>query len=340
MKLRAYIHHKRAERYSDCQDCFGVNSESNRIAISDGMSQSIYPQWWAKILVDAYLNKGTLPIDLECYQKIWQEKVNDEILKRESDGKDPWRLKNSVAEKSGAGATLCGITWSTNSWRCECLGDSCLITVNHNYELHFHTSQVGEFGNHPDYYDSFGDGKGNVQYFSGNFNDMIVMLLVTDPFSELFQKYETDKDFIKNRIAEILSMSDHKSFVELVEMWRDKFDMHNDDSTLIILDDFDCIKLDYINIDNLEQLCQEEQNVELSHEDSIFLVSEIGTQKNTIAYSEALTANKDVNTILINAFTEWLNHYCGKMSNSKIKNALWNLVQPIVKEFIKMDKNK
>ncbi len=258
MELRAYIYHKRAEKYSDCQDCFGVNADSNRIAISDGMSQSIYPQWWAKILVDAYLEKGTIPSDILSYQKEWQAQLNAEILRREADGKDPWRLKNSVAEKSGAGATLCGLSWSTNEWTCECLGDSCLIVISKDYELKFITSQVGEFGNHPDYYDSFGEGKGNVCRISGDFNDKVAMLLVTDPFAELFRMHETDAGFVKDRISEILALSSHQSFIDLVETWRDKFNMHNDDSTLIILNNFDNDNLRVIHRDNLIELKEQE----------------------------------------------------------------------------------
>jgi len=76
MEIRAFIYHKEAEKYSDCQDYFEISSQNNRIAVSDGMSQSIYPQWWAEILAKAYIQTGAIPRELASYQEIWQNKLN------------------------------------------------------------------------------------------------------------------------------------------------------------------------------------------------------------------------------------------------------------------------
>lgn len=344
MKIRAYIYHKRAERYCDCQDYFGITPENNRIAISDGMSQSIFPQWWAKILVNAYLEKGIAPNDIKRYQKIWQEKVNQEISTREKLGNNPWRLKNSVAEKSGAGATLCGFSWLHDAWQCECLGDSCLIAVKKNHDLRFYSSQIGEFGNHPDYYDSFGVGKGEVKKFSGKFSESEILLLVTDPFSELFQKHSTEINFIKDRIAELLTLSDHKSFVDLVENWRDKFNMHNDDSTLIVLDNLNETGINSMHIDDLNQLCTTEYNDGITTICSSFLTKgaqNTQTEQNpTIEDPKSQKGDKDATEILLEAFKDWLNIYSGKMKLNRINDSLLNIVKPIVKEYLKTAKNK
>ena len=61
MKLKAYITHKKAEKYSDCADYFGICPPQKRVAVSDGVSQSIMPLEWAKILVSAYLDKSWEP---------------------------------------------------------------------------------------------------------------------------------------------------------------------------------------------------------------------------------------------------------------------------------------
>ena len=241
MKVKAYIYHKRAEKYSDCQDCFGINLQNNRIAVSDGMSQSIFPQWWAQILVDYYLENGEFPEDILPLQKEWQRKLLAEIKQREKEAitnpkRDPWRLKNLLAEKSGAGATLCGLTMGENEWTCECLGDSCVITINCDYTLTIYSSQVGEFDNHPDYYDSFGNGRGKPIKREVA-KDVKAVLLVTDPFAELLQLNENNREFIKSRYEELQRLTTHESFSELVEKWRDEFGMHNDDSTLVLIED-------------------------------------------------------------------------------------------------------
>ena len=43
MKIRAFITHKLREHYSECQDRFCINSDNHAIAVSDGMSQSVFP---------------------------------------------------------------------------------------------------------------------------------------------------------------------------------------------------------------------------------------------------------------------------------------------------------
>jgi len=259
MKVKAYIHHKRAEKYCDCQDCFGIDFQNNRIAVSDGLSQSHYQRWWAKILVDAYLKVGHIPTDILPYQKKWQNRFVREIQERESRGANPWRQKNWLAEKSGAGATLCGFSWDSDKWTCECLGDSCVIIINDDYTLDFHTSQIGKFGSYPDYFDSFKAGRGSVSKTTGDFN-AIAILIVTDPFSELFQKHKDDVDYIKARLDELQKLGNHESYVELVERWRDQLGMHNDDSTLVLLQDFSNIQIipdDTANhIDRLQSLCE------------------------------------------------------------------------------------
>lgn len=57
MKVKAFITHKKAEKYSDCQDSFAVNGENKAIAVSDGISQTIFSGIWSEILTDAFVEK-------------------------------------------------------------------------------------------------------------------------------------------------------------------------------------------------------------------------------------------------------------------------------------------
>ena len=50
MDIRAFITHKKAETFSDCQDRFSINSDTKSVAVSDGMSQSFFQKIWAEIL--------------------------------------------------------------------------------------------------------------------------------------------------------------------------------------------------------------------------------------------------------------------------------------------------
>lgn len=295
MKIQAYIYHKRAEKYSDCQDYFNIDLQNNRIAVADGMTQSIYPQWWAKILVNAYLENGKIPSsseELKTYQDIWQKQVQNEIDKREKAGKNPWRLKNTFAERSGAGSTLCGFSWKDNDWEGQCIGDSSIIEVYKDYSIKIHSSQEGDFGNHPDYLDSFGDGRGSFKPFQGSFNDVISILLVTDPFSELFQKNIENKEFITARLKEISALSDHTSYGELIENWRDDFEMHNDDSTLIILGDFCDSTHNTEHIYKLEDLCIKEDQI-YSIEEETLSIEKVNEHIPSMKYVESFVSSED-----------------------------------------------
>ncbi len=337
MILKAYIYHKRAERYSDCQDCFGINFQDNRIAVADGMSQSIYPQWWAKILVNYYLENGHIPQNIIPLQEKWQLMLLSEIQRREKEAitnpkRDPWRLKNFFAEKSGAGATLCGLTLGNDMWTCECLGDSCVIVINHDYTLNFYTSQVGEFGNHPDYFDSFGKGRGIPirKHFS---RDVKAILIVTDPFAEVFQFNENNIAFIKARLEELTQLTTHESFTKLVERWRDEFGMHNDDSTLILISDCSNDNLEIAHTDDLERLLQDEQihqrassnykkSISQTNSDPTKIPSEELSQKNAIEHFKS-------------SFENLMHFYTGKKSIGKITDWTKSILKPLIDSIVK-----
>ncbi len=334
MVIKAFIYHKRAEKYSDCQDCFGISSQNNRIAISDGMSQSIFPQWWAKILVDDYLENGHIPQDIIPLQEKWQGMLIDEIQRRAEESitnpkRDPWRLKNLLAEKSGAGATLCGLTLDGNEWTCECLGDSCVITINHDYTLNIYTSQVGEFGNHPDYFDSFRIGRGEP--IRKNINrDVKCILMVTDPFAELFQINENNEEFIKSRYEELLSLTNHESYSELVEKWRDEFGMHNDDSTLVLITDCVDRKFEIAYADCLDQLCQDERNL---LEDRSLTSSKLSSinhnEELKIVPSQEQSKHAAIESFK-SSFENLMPYYTGKKSSGKITDWIKLILKPLI----------
>ena len=54
MRARAFITQKEAESVADCQDRFSINPATGSVAVSDGMSQSLFPKYWAEILADRY----------------------------------------------------------------------------------------------------------------------------------------------------------------------------------------------------------------------------------------------------------------------------------------------
>lgn len=280
MRIRAYITHKPSEHYADCQDRFCINKDNKTIAISDGMSQSIFPEYWAEILSVHYAKTG------HCSEKDrislcadWMKKVKEYLNEQETQGKNPWRLRNNIATQSGAGATICGIRFENASdWIGDVLGDSCIIEISKtDWKAKIFSSEEKAFDSHPDYYDSFPQkqGRGEIKQFKGSLRNDTVLLLVSDPFSEYIDKY---KDNCKSLVEQILRLNSHEDFCKLVCEWRDK-GMHNDDSTMCIIEFDGNSEFKILSQDNIQKLIEKEENININPKEQ-FVVCEISTETN------------------------------------------------------------
>lgn len=240
MKVRAFITHKLKEHYSECQDRFAINIDRRSVAVSDGMSQSIFPDYWADVLSRFYADNGHCTDEdriILCQE--WKTKVDQYLDREKQEGRNPWRLQNSLASFNGAGATICGVTFDkANHWTGHVLGDSCIIEIDTSNSdqpkvVKVHTSEKKTFDSYPDYYESFPNkpGRGNIESFEGSLTGSNVLLLVSDPFSEFLAKNADSSVWLKR----ILELSSHEEFCSLVDDWRNE-GLHNDDSTLCIIE--------------------------------------------------------------------------------------------------------
>lgn len=247
MDIRAFITHKEAETFSDCQDRFSINSDTKSVAVSDGMSQSFFQKIWAENLVDAFVNNPRWNLYgeqcnefLKELQGKWLEKVLDRIEEQKHDGTKEniiYRNEKFVAQGKSAGATLLGVRFVGANWHCQVLGDSCLIEIKDGEIVQICTSQEGdEFDNFPDHFDSNPkqSGKGNVKEFKGTLETDSVLLLVSDPFSD-FLNERRKKGSVKELVDALLNIGTHEDFEKLVSDWRITKGMHNDDSTLVVI---------------------------------------------------------------------------------------------------------
>lgn len=255
MRIRAFITHKDQERFSDCQDRFRVNKDTKSIALADGMSQSIFQKIWAQLLVDNYSFIEQWEPTIESVRELapkWHEQVMAVIPNLTPAAQR--RSRNSLAMGMSAGSTFVGIRFNENKWEGWVLGDSCLIVIDKNNRIvKIETSQEGQFDSHPDYFDSNPnkEGKGQPKAISGKIHQGEKLLLVSDPFSDiLYEKQGADS--VKNLISELLAIESHEAFETLVAKWREK-GMHNDDSTLVVVEydktnDFNVVYEDNIDV--------------------------------------------------------------------------------------------
>lgn len=261
MKIRAFITQKKAEKPSDCQDRFAVNKQLKIAAVSDGVSQSIFPDLWANLLVEHYTSFGHLSEQdrLDLCQK-WKNLVLKYIEDEKSKGNNPWRTESNLVEGISAGATLCGVKFDDNAhWTCEVLGDSCLIKAEKE-SIEIISSEEKAFDTYPDYLDSnpIKKGRGTFRSIEGDLSNENKLILVSDPFSDFFYKLKDDS---RKYVDELLSVKSHNDFILLVEKWRN-LGMHNDDSTVVIIewDGSMAFNLDYV--DDLTELIKAEKQDE------------------------------------------------------------------------------
>lgn len=297
MIIRAFITHKFAELFADCQDRFGVSKDTKSIAVSDGMGATWQQKIWAQLLVDTYTDSTDWCPSKETIKPLcqtWRAKVVD-FIQNLKDTSAPnnriYRNERNLAEGRSAGATFVGIRFNGNEWIGSVLGDSCLIEWN-GVEAKFHTSQeVDSFDSYPDYFDSdeTKEGKGTPKAINGQLDTDSYLFLVSDPFSDFLFEHNKQGD-IADYIKKLLDIYSHDDFETLVEDWR-KAGMHNDDTTLVIVendgsDNFSTIEIDDINVlidkeielreNNQEVIIETAENVEVKTEIEI----ETGEEEN------------------------------------------------------------
>ena len=269
MKIRAFITHKKAEHFSDCQDRFSINPDTKSVAVSDGMSQSWQQKIWAQLLVDTFCSDTDWVPALESVRELspmWKNEVENYIQSlRDVNAKECliYRNERNLAEGISAGATLVGIRFKSNNWVCDVLGDSCLIAKMGD-EYIFGTSQDTEkFDNNPDYFDSDSNkqGRGTLKTFSEALSPSNpFVFLVSDPFSDYLLEHKKNGD-IDTLVNELLTINTHDEFEAIVAKWRDA-GMHNDDSTLIIMEYDGVEDWTILHHDDLEELIKSEETVQ------------------------------------------------------------------------------
>lgn len=262
MKIRAFITHKLSEHYAECQDRFCINRDNHAIAVSDGMSQSVFPDYWAEILSSFYANNGHCTNeDRKELCREWLKKVVDFINSERQNGKNPWRLQNCIEAQNGAGATLCGIKFTdAENWVGHVLGDTCIIDVDiiGKAPIEILSSENKAFDSYPDYYESFPnkEGRGQIREFTGKLSKGHCLLLVSDPFSEFLYN---NKEQCSQWLTRILELTGHEEYCSLVDDWRQS-GLHNDDSTLCIIEPDGSMDFNIEHEDDISSLIKTEMS--------------------------------------------------------------------------------
>lgn len=313
MKIRAFITHKLSEEFVDCQDRFCVSKDTKSIAVSDGMGESFFQDVWADLLCKYFVqNHGWLPTkdSIRPLQDEWlnlakKHLENQELLKSPYS----YLIRNAINNRASAGATFLGVRIEDNFLKYAVIGDSCLIKLTDGIKIEriedIITSQQGSFGSYPDYIDSspIQNGKGMIKEDKIILNAGNVFLMVSDPFSDYFYDRVITGDNCHELISQILALKNHQDYEKLVDEWRLQ-GMHNDDSTLVILefDGNDDFNLEII--DDIDELIKHEgkdsaksEQVNKESEMKTSVTNSIITENDTVSKEKNQHDNKEISSV-------------------------------------------
>ena len=260
--IRGFITHKEGENITDCDDYYGYNLDNHRFAVSDGVSISFFPSFWAKCLVDNFLESNILEnhdFIQRGYQQ-WLTYVEEQI-------RDPnvkWFTKKKYKNKEFAGATFIGLQFyeETKEWACSYIGDSFLFFIpkncsnDHSKIINYPKESFKEFDNHPNYLASIPDNdRGNIEISEKHPIVEGTFYLLTDALAEWFV-YELRENIM---IAEITLKNielqlQYEDVIDLRRRWsRLGKALKNDDTTLLMIE---------VSNDNKNEFCYEVKHFE------------------------------------------------------------------------------
>jgi len=232
--VKGYITCKDAENYSDCADNYACNAETNRFAISDGVTKSFFPQIWSKILVENFVAlKGATEFSIEDCQSEWLKQVTEKITCPNV----KWFTRNAFSRQESGLATFVSLYFDKEKWVAHTLGDSFLFFIPKGRDECFDDwvklsskSEPVIFDNFPDYYSSREKAHGEVKLHEGTLEEG-TFYLMTDALAEwVFNEKENALNEVREKWN---TQSDFQTSVnELRELQK----LNNDDSSVLIID--------------------------------------------------------------------------------------------------------
>lgn len=345
MVIRAFITHKKAEVFADCQDRFGVNNGTKSIAVSDGMGSTWQQKIWAQLLVDTFTeSRDWLPNadSIKPLCSTWREKVKN-FIQQLKDTNVPeniiYRNERNLAGGCSAGATFVGIRFNGKEWSGSVLGDSCLIEWDGNEATFYSSQDIDTFDSYPDYFDSdvSKEGKGTPKPMNGILSGSKYLLLVSDPFSDFLLEHKKQNNEGKY-ISQLLDVSSHEEFETLVAKWREEEGMHNDDTTLVVVENDGTDEFSIAALDDLDTLIEKdklkkEKKQEINIDEQIVSQKEQVKEENETPTDSNCAPTPVETNLIINELTNELERYWISLEKKSFKN-WWSLIKKAIKEVL------
>jgi len=234
---------KAAENIQNCQDAFKI--VENCFAIADGVSESVYPDIWADMLVKHFCENPNITSTswqdwLKPIQYKWLIDVKEKIRINKENKNPSWFYNNKklTEKKQPAAATFVGVQFRGNELNIVMIGDSCVFIWQDNELVKsIPYTQSTDFDCFPECLASFEkDNKFQPQFIQYPIKNQkeTYCVLATDAFAKwIFENIEAKENIFET----LINISTQSQFEEIITNARisKTIKLENDDVALIVV---------------------------------------------------------------------------------------------------------
>lgn len=224
---------------AEMEDKIALNDNVSRFAVADGVSASLFPNIWAEIISDAFVNTNCSPEDFKkvmsegLYKDLcnkWELKANE--IENNAQGVIARRYARARRWSAGAASTLVGISIDNGYLHYFVIGDSCLFCIgNDNMSVFSNVDEKEAFTNNPAFISTYdfmsGEPLAGALPISPGW-----IVLMTDRIAEWFWHWQ-DNDV--NTISNLWKIDNQEEFISFIKKERDADNLKNDDVAILII---------------------------------------------------------------------------------------------------------
>lgn len=236
--LRCYSVTKAGNQPEECEDAYANASDdtAHYFAVSDGATESSFSREWAKELVNDFVQRS-----LSSRAIVNADKINDWLLPLQRNWANWLATQNLVwfakrKAEQGTFATLIGLMIQRDrQWQAFAVGDSCLFVVRNGTLQHsFPLSKSSELGYRPYLIATLRQTElpSVARYMSDTAQLGDRFYIVTDALAGWILSSLEDR---KNPWVQLDQIQSQDAFFDWVETLRDRREMVNDDTTMLLI---------------------------------------------------------------------------------------------------------
>lgn len=217
---------------AEYEDAYAVEPAAQRFAVADGASETSFAKEWAGLLVARFVEAPPSPAELRDWVAPMQAAWAGAHLEKST----AWYAEQKA--KSGAYASLLGLSLEDDRWRALAVGDSCLFVVRAGRLVHaFPFERAEQFSQRPVLLSSVDRANRevwqDVRAEEGELRHKDQLLLMTDALAHWFL---TESEMGRRPWAALQRAGTEEAFHTFVDLLRGGGALRNDDVTLVRLE--------------------------------------------------------------------------------------------------------